>query len=90
MLQSLSSLKFCTQFIDTELLNGKQDNISPPLLDHGHEFMMNTSQNTMEVISVFMLAPLLCIGDHPAYNSISATLLGSQLGIKGISIFTRF
>ncbi|XP_062858880.1 transmembrane protein 248 [Trichomycterus rosablanca] len=83
MLKSFSSLKFCTQFNDTELLNGKQDIISPPLLDHGHEFITNTSQKTTEVISVFMLAPLLCVGDYPTYNSISSTLLGSQLGLKG-------
>ncbi|XP_017554893.1 transmembrane protein 248 isoform X1 [Pygocentrus nattereri] len=83
MLGSLASLKFCTHLNSTEILSGEQDEDSPRLLDHGDGSITNTSQKTKGVVHVSLLVPLVLIGDEPNPNSISATLLGSQLGLKG-------
>ncbi|KAI5100376.1 insulin-like growth factor-binding protein 3 receptor, partial [Silurus meridionalis] len=78
MLGSLADLKFCTQLNDTDLLNEKPDMNSPPLLNHADELINNTQKK-----SVFLLVTLRTDGDYMNYNSISDTLLGSQLGLKG-------
>lgn len=83
MLGSLAYLKFCTQLNDTDLLNNKPDMNSPPLLDHA-DVLINNTQQESEVISMFLLVPLMHVGDYLDHNSISATLLGSQLGLKGM------
>lgn len=85
ILGSIASLRFCTDVNSTEFLGGKQEDESPLLLDHGVDSISNASQNTRGVVHVSFLVPLVCIGDDPCYNSISATLLGSQLGLKGVA-----
>ncbi|XP_026775765.2 transmembrane protein 248 [Pangasianodon hypophthalmus] len=82
MLGSLADLKFCTQLNDTALLNEKPDMYSPPLVDHADELINNTQQKS-DIISVFLLVPLTHVGDYLDHNSISTSLLGSQLGLKG-------
>ncbi|KAM9495448.1 transmembrane protein 248 isoform 1-T5 [Clarias gariepinus] len=82
LLGSLARLKFCTQLNDTDLLNERPDINSPLLLNHGDEPFNNTQQKT-EVISRFLLVPLMHVGEYLDHNSISSTLLGSQLGLKG-------
>lgn len=83
MLGSLADLKFCTQLNATDLLNEKPDVNSPPLLDPADEVIPNTQQKS-EVVSVFLLVPLRHVGDSLDHNGLSATLLGSQLGLKGM------
>lgn len=83
MLGSLADLKFCTQLNDTDLLNKKPDINSPPLLVHADELIPNTQQKS-EIISLFLLVPVMHVGDDLDHSSITATLLGSQLGLKGI------
>lgn len=82
MLSSLAELKFCTQLNDTDLLDEKPDMNSIPLLDHADELNHNLQQKS-EVISMFLLVPLMYVGDYLDHNSISTTLLGNQLGLKG-------
>lgn len=83
MLGSLANLKFCTQLSDTDLLNEQSDINSPPLLTHADELNSSTQQKS-EVISKLLLVPIMHTGHHLDHNSISATLLGSQLGLKGM------
>lgn len=83
MLASLADLKFCTQLNDSALLNEKPAVKSPPLLDHGDELIANNQQKN-EVISMFLFVPLMHVGDYLDHNIISATLLGSQLGLEGM------
>lgn len=83
MLASLAKLKFCTQLNDSDLLNEKPDINSPPLLTHADE-LINSTQQKREVISKLLLVPLMHVGDHLDHSSISATLLGSQLGLRGM------
>ncbi|XP_017341021.1 transmembrane protein 248 [Ictalurus punctatus] len=82
MLGSLADLKFCTQLNDTDLLNEKPDTNSPRLLDHADELINNIQQKS-EIKSMFLLVPLMHVGDDFEHSSISATLLGSQLGLEG-------
>ncbi|XP_058264878.1 transmembrane protein 248 [Hemibagrus wyckioides] len=82
MLGSLANLKFCTQLNDSDVLNEKPDMNSPPLLTHADE-LINSTQHKSEVISKLLLVPLMNVGDSLDHDSISATLLGSQLGLKG-------
>lgn len=84
MLRSIASLKFCTHLNNTASLSGKQEEDSPPLLYHGDKSTTNASQKTTEVVQVFLLVPMVHFGDEPNYNSFSATLLGSQLGLRGV------
>ncbi|XP_060743084.1 transmembrane protein 248 [Tachysurus vachellii] len=81
MLASLAKLKFCSQLNDSDLLNEKPDINSPPLLTHADE-LINSTQQKHEVISKLLLVPLMHVGDHLDHSSISATLLGSQLGLR--------
>lgn len=83
MLGSLADLKFCTQLNDTDLLNEKPDTNSPRLLDHADELINNIQQKS-EIKSMFLLVPLMHVGDDFEHSSISATLLGSQLGLEGM------
>ncbi|XP_026856795.1 transmembrane protein 248 isoform X2 [Electrophorus electricus] len=83
MLTSFASLMFCTQLNNTELLNGKQEINSPPLLDHADVEITNTSSKNMGVTNVALLVPLVHIRDIGKQSTISATLLGSQLGLRG-------
>ncbi|KAF4081465.1 hypothetical protein AMELA_G00161520 [Ameiurus melas] len=82
MLGSLADLKFCTQLNNTDLLNETPDMNSPRLLDHADELINNIQQKS-EIKSMFLLVPLMRVGDDFEHNSISATLLGSQLGLEG-------
>ncbi|XP_072528130.1 insulin-like growth factor-binding protein 3 receptor [Salminus brasiliensis] len=83
ILGSLASLKFCTHVNSTELLRGKQEEESRLLVDHGEGSITNVSQDAREVVHVALLVPLVRSGDEPSHASISATLLGSQLGLYG-------
>ncbi|XP_060770657.1 transmembrane protein 248 isoform X2 [Neoarius graeffei] len=83
MLVSLADWKFCTHLNDTDLLNFKPDMISPPLLDHADVLIKNTQQKSEDVITMFLLVPLIHVGDDLDHKNIRATLLGSQLDMKG-------
>lgn len=83
MLGSMANLKFCTQLNDSDVLNEKSDMNSPPLLTHADE-LINSTQHKSEIISKLLLVPLMNVGDSLDHDSISATLLGSQLGLKGM------
>ncbi|XP_076863246.1 transmembrane protein 248 isoform X2 [Brachyhypopomus gauderio] len=83
MLTSLASLTFCAQLNSTELLNARQEIDSPPLLDHADVANTNTSQKTMGVTRVSLLVPLVLLRDVRRQTSISATIFGSQLGLRG-------
>ncbi|XP_049330494.1 transmembrane protein 248 [Astyanax mexicanus] len=85
ILGSIASLRYCTDVNNTDLLGGKQEDESPLLLDHGVGTFSNASQDTRGVVHVSLLVPLVCTENDPSHNSISATLLGSQLGLKGVA-----
>ncbi|XP_066525406.1 transmembrane protein 248 isoform X2 [Hoplias malabaricus] len=85
MLGSILGLKFCTHLNSTDILNRKQVEDSPPLLNHEDGSVTNTSQKAKETVTLSLLVPLVRIGGEPNHNSISATLHGYQLGLKGSS-----
>ncbi|XP_077066176.1 transmembrane protein 248 [Siphateles boraxobius] len=75
VLGSIAGFQFCTHVNDT---NAPLEEDSPRMVEHADR--TNISMSTSHVS---LLVPLVFIGDVPDDTVISATMLGSQLGIKG-------
>uniref|UniRef100_A0A671NZQ4 Zgc:158398 n=1 Tax=Sinocyclocheilus anshuiensis TaxID=1608454 RepID=A0A671NZQ4_9TELE len=75
VLGSVAGFKFCTHLNDTD---APLEEDSPRMVEHSDRTNISTSS-----AHVSLLVPLAFIGDVPDNTAISATMLGSQLGMKG-------
>ncbi|XP_073688306.1 transmembrane protein 248-like [Garra rufa] len=75
VLGSIAGFKFCTHLNDTD---APPEEDSPRMVEHSDRTNISTSS-----AHVSLLVPLAFIGDVPDNTVISATMLGSQLGMKG-------
>ncbi|XP_043083854.1 transmembrane protein 248 [Puntigrus tetrazona] len=75
VLGSIAGFKFCTHLNDT---NAPKEEDSPRMVEHSDKTNISTSS-----AHVSLLVPLAFIGDVPDNTAISATMLGSQMGMKG-------
>lgn len=78
VLGSIAGFKFCTHLNDTDA-HLVED--SPRMVEHADRITTNVSMSTSHVS---VLVPLVLMGDVPADSMVSATMLGSQLGVKGL------
>ncbi|XP_051546042.1 transmembrane protein 248-like isoform X2 [Myxocyprinus asiaticus] len=81
VLGSVAGFKFCTNLNDTAQL--EED--SPRMVEHADRTAANVSMSTTHVS---FQVPLVLLGDVPAESIICATMLGSQLGMKGAAAKT--
>lgn len=82
VLGSIAGFKFCTHLNDTD---AHLEEDSPRMVEHADRITTNVSMSTSHVS---VLVPLVLMGDVPADSVISATMLGSQLGVKGAAAKT--
>lgn len=75
VLGSIAGFKFCTHLNDTD---ASLEEESPRMVEHSDRTNISTSS-----AHVSLLVPLVFIGDVPENTAISATMLGSQMGMKG-------
>ncbi|XP_051739775.1 transmembrane protein 248 [Ctenopharyngodon idella] len=75
VLGSIAGFKFCTHLNDTD---AQLEEDSPRMVEHADRTNISTS-----TAHVSLQVPLVFIGDVPDDTVISATMLGSQLGMKG-------
>lgn len=75
VLGSIAGFKFCTHLNDTD---APLEEDSPRMVEHSDRTNISTSS-----AHVSLLVPLVFIGDVPDNTAISATMLGSQMGMKG-------
>ncbi|KTF75813.1 hypothetical protein cypCar_00050437 [Cyprinus carpio] len=76
VLGSIAGFKFCTHLNDTD---APLEEDSPRMVEHSDRTNISTSS-----AHVSLLVPLVFIGDVPDNTAISATMLGSQMGMKGL------
>ncbi|KAI7812302.1 insulin-like growth factor-binding protein 3 receptor, partial [Triplophysa rosa] len=77
VLGSIAGFQFCTHLNDTD---AHLEEDSPRMVEHAHRITTNVSMSTSHVS---VLVPLVLMGNVPADSVVSATMLGSQLGVKG-------
>uniref|UniRef100_A0A672N898 Transmembrane protein 248-like n=1 Tax=Sinocyclocheilus grahami TaxID=75366 RepID=A0A672N898_SINGR len=77
VLGSIAGFKFCTHLNDTD---APLEEDSPRMVEHSDRTNISTSS-----AHVSLLVPLAFTGDVPDNTAISATMLGSQMGMKGFS-----
>ncbi|XP_067292416.1 transmembrane protein 248 [Pseudorasbora parva] len=77
VLGSIAGFKFCTHLNDTDASLVED---SPRMVKHADRTNISTS-----TAHVSLLVPLEFVGDVPDDPVISATMLGSQLGMKGVA-----
>lgn len=75
VLGAIAGFKFCTHLNDTD---APLEEESPRMVEHSDRTNISTSS-----AHVSLLVPLAFIGDVPDHTAISATMLGSQMGMKG-------
>ncbi|KAG1957618.1 transmembrane protein [Pimephales promelas] len=75
VLGAIAGFQFCTHVNDTD---APLQEDSPRMVEHADTTNISTSTS-----HVSLLVPLVFTGDVPDETVISATMLGSQLGIKG-------
>ncbi|KAK2866856.1 hypothetical protein QQF64_022489 [Cirrhinus molitorella] len=75
VLGAIAGFKFCPHLNDTD---APPEEDSPRMVEHSDRTNISTSS-----VRVSLLVPLAFIGDFPDKTVISATMSGSQLGMKG-------
>ncbi|TRY97008.1 hypothetical protein DNTS_001435 [Danionella cerebrum] len=78
VLGSLAALKFCKHLNESDT-NLKEEEIPFQMINHDDQISITTS-----AAQVSLLVPLGFKGDVPDKMNISTTLMGRQLGMKGI------